>query len=139
MDLLAEGEGEEILRKTLEDAKNGDVTARKLVLDRIWPGREESDIELLAQFWDKRTSRLKASAGYWYWPDQPVAECGAATSILEEAGFDTARLKSCADANLLPDCEGLIDGLPAGIEVTELVHEKALARSLHSNRTFWFL
>jgi hypothetical protein len=39
MDLLAEGEGEEILRKTLEDAKNGDATARKLVLDRIWPIR----------------------------------------------------------------------------------------------------
>lgn len=46
MDLLAEGQGEEILRKTLEDAKRGDANARKLVLDRIWPVRKGRPIAL---------------------------------------------------------------------------------------------
>src|SRR5262249_20480454 len=40
LDKLAEGDGEEILRKTLEDAKGGDANARKLVLDRVWPIRK---------------------------------------------------------------------------------------------------
>ena len=37
LDKMAESEGKEILRMTLEDAKAGDANARKLVLDRIWP------------------------------------------------------------------------------------------------------
>ena len=40
LDKLAEADGEEILRKTREDAKAGDPNARKLVLDRIWPVRK---------------------------------------------------------------------------------------------------
>ena len=46
LDQLAEGEGEEILRKTLEDAKAGDANARKLILDRIWPIRKGRPVSL---------------------------------------------------------------------------------------------
>lgn len=46
LDKLAEGDGEEILRKTLKDAKGGDANARKLVLDRIWPVRKGRPVSL---------------------------------------------------------------------------------------------
>jgi hypothetical protein len=46
LDKLAEEDGQEILRKTLEDAKGGDANARKLVLDRIWPVRKGRAIAL---------------------------------------------------------------------------------------------
>ena len=46
LDRMAESEGEEILRKTLEDAKNGEPNARKLVLDRIWPIRKGRPVAL---------------------------------------------------------------------------------------------
>ena len=46
LDRMAESGGEEILRKTLEDAKAGDPNARKLVLDRIWPVRKGRPVSL---------------------------------------------------------------------------------------------
>src|SRR5262249_34696262 len=46
LDQIAEGEGEEILHKTLEDAKSGDPNARKLVLERIWPIRKGRPVSL---------------------------------------------------------------------------------------------
>jgi hypothetical protein len=46
LDKLAENDGEEILRQTLEDAKGGDFNARKLVLDRIWPVRKGRAVAL---------------------------------------------------------------------------------------------
>jgi hypothetical protein len=46
LDKLAEEDGEEILRKTLEDAKGGDANARRLVLDRIWPVRKGRAVSL---------------------------------------------------------------------------------------------
>jgi predicted nucleotidyltransferase len=102
-------------------------------------GREADDLDLLRLFLGKKNSRLRAANSYWYWPDKPVAERGAARLILEEAGFAVTSLASCTDANLPPDCEAIVDGVPAGIEVTELVHERALARSINSNKTWWFL
>ena len=46
LDKIAESEGEEILRKTLADAKAGDPNARRLVLDRIWPVRKGRPVSL---------------------------------------------------------------------------------------------
>ena len=46
LDKLAEADGEEILRATLNDAKAGDPNARKLVLDRIWPIRKGRPVSL---------------------------------------------------------------------------------------------
>src|SRR5215831_12370984 len=60
MDLLAEGQGEEILRKTLEDAKRGDANARKLVLDRIWPVRKGRPVALAMPPIDTAEDLVKA-------------------------------------------------------------------------------
>jgi predicted nucleotidyltransferase len=94
---------------------------------------------------------LRAVNGYWYYRDKTVAEekavseRGAATEILMAAGFSIERLVSCEDPNAPPDCEAKVDGIHAGIEVTELVHRESLELSIHSLRqptgdgtTWWF-
>ena len=43
---MANAESEEILRRTLEDAKTGEPNARKLVLDRVWPPRKGRPVSL---------------------------------------------------------------------------------------------
>lgn len=69
-------------------------------------------------------------AGYWSWKDKPTAECGAADAILRGAGLIVEGLRSRPAGEDPPDCEAVIGGCRCGIEVTELVHEKALRRSL---------
>jgi hypothetical protein len=44
---LAEADSEEILRKTLEDAKAGNANARKVGLDRVWPIRKGRNMRIL--------------------------------------------------------------------------------------------
>ena len=67
-------------------------------------------------------------AGFWTWRDKPVAERGAADVILRHAKFQVAQLKSRRDDP--PDCEAMLDRRWSAIEVTELVHEETLARSV---------
>ena len=67
-------------------------------------------------------------AGFWTWRDKPVAERGAADVILRQAKFQVAQLKSRRDDP--PDCEAMLDRRWSAIEVTELVHEQALAQSM---------
>jgi len=69
--------------------------------------------------------------GFWYWRDKPVGEHGAAINILEAAGLDVRGLKSAQDP---PDCEGFVDGVWSGVEVTELVHETTLRRSIKATK-----
>lgn len=102
-------------------------------------GREAEELDTLRLFLSGKNPRFQAANSYWYWPDKPVAERGAARTILEAAGYSVSGVTSCSDANLPPDCAAVVDGVATGIEVTELVHEKALARSIRSNKTFWFL
>jgi hypothetical protein len=66
--------------------------------------------------------------GYWSWKDKPIGELGAAREILAMAGIDAHDLVSRKDDP--PDCEGTIDGCRTAVEVTELVHEPTLKRSL---------
>jgi hypothetical protein len=101
-------------------------------------GREAEELDTLRLFISGRNPRLQAGNSYWYWPDKPVAERGAARTILEAAGYSVSNIASCRDPNLPPDCAAVVDGLPTGIEVTELVNENALARSIRNNKTFWF-
>jgi hypothetical protein len=68
---------------------------------------------------------------YWSWKDKPVAECGAARDVLAAAGIAFEGLAQGQDP---PDCEAVVDGPLAGIEVTELVHQKTLERSLKAQR-----
>jgi len=81
--------------------------------------------------------KLRKVYGYWHWYEKQVGELGASTSILGAAGFSVERLVSCSDANAPPDCEATIDGEHAGIEVTELVDQESLERSIRGQTT-WF-
>ena len=81
--------------------------------------------------------KLRKVYGYWHSYEKQVAEWGASTSILKEAGFSVERLVSCSDENAPPDCEATIDGAHAGIEVTELVDQESLERSIRGQTT-WF-
>ena len=65
---------------------------------------------------------------FWDWPEKAVQERGAAREILGAAGFAVTEFDSRQDDP--PDCEGLLDGQWAAVEVTRLVHEKARARSM---------
>jgi hypothetical protein len=68
--------------------------------------------------------------GYWSWRDKPIAERGAAQEILAAVGITFDGLVSRPEGQDPPDCEAIVEGQLAGIEVTELVHEGTLKRSL---------
>jgi hypothetical protein len=57
-------------------------------------------------------------------------ERGAARDVLTCAGLKVTDLRSRPDKQDPPDCEAIIGGQRCGIEVTELIHQKALERSL---------
>jgi hypothetical protein len=69
---------------------------------------------------------------FWFWRDKPVAERGIARNILKEAGLQVDGLRSLDQDP--PDCEATLDGQFSGIEVTELVHQPTLERSIKAVR-----
>jgi hypothetical protein len=68
---------------------------------------------------------------YWKWPDQPVEECGIASDILGEAGVNVAGMRSLERGQDPPDCEATLEGRFSGVEVTELIDQRALEQRLH--------
>jgi hypothetical protein len=72
--------------------------------------------------------------GFWSWRDKPVGERGVAQQLLNAAGFKVERLVSREAGQDPPDCEGLLDDIWSGIEVTELVHEPTLKQSLKATQ-----
>lgn len=68
--------------------------------------------------------------GYWHWADKQLAERDAAEIALTGAGIAFSDLRSRPEGEDPPDCEAVIDGTLCGIEVTELVDERALRASL---------
>ncbi len=44
LDALADGEANEILKKVLEAAKNGDARSQEMVLARVWPPRKSRPV-----------------------------------------------------------------------------------------------
>ena len=68
--------------------------------------------------------------GFWAWKDKLVGEHGAAYNVLQAAGINAESLVSREEGQDPPDCEAIIDGCLTGIEVTELVHQPTLERSL---------
>ena len=70
--------------------------------------------------------------GFWAWRNKPVGERGAAGEILRQAGIKVVGLSARQDDP--PDCEGMLDGIWSAVEVTELVDEKTLARSIKAIR-----
>jgi hypothetical protein len=71
--------------------------------------------------------------GYWYWKYKPTGEIGTTCNIFEAAGLKFEGLRSRGKEGP-PDCEAYVDGVWAGIEVTELVHRPTLKRSLKAQK-----
>ena len=71
---------------------------------------------------------------FWYWRNKPTAERGAAAEILRAGGVEVVGLVSRPENQDPPDCEGTLDGHWSGVEVTELVHQQALERSIKAIR-----
>lgn len=79
----------------------------------------------------------KSGRDFWYWKDKPQMELGVVETLLEAAEFDVADLTARADDP--PDCEALVNGECCGIEATELVHQKALKRSVSGDQELHFI
>jgi hypothetical protein len=94
------------------------------------PGLEEESRDLFVVIQQNR----RPSQGYWYWRDKPVMEQAVAREILTQAGLELSELRSRDAGEDPPDCEATINGQHCGIEVTELLHRRALERSLKSVR-----
>lgn len=71
---------------------------------------------------------------FWYWREKPIMESGAALALLEAANIRVEQLVSREPGQDPPDCEALLDGRWSGIEVTELVHQRALEISLKARK-----
>jgi hypothetical protein len=68
--------------------------------------------------------------------DMPVVERDAARTFLKAARFSVERLISRQRGQDPPDCEAIVDGVRAGIEVTELVDPNTLNRTLKGKREY---
>ena len=79
---------------------------------------------------DAILKNLRPVNGFWAYGDKRVGEPNTAIEILKEAGFFVDRLVALPEGQDPPDCAGTVDQLHAGIEVTELVNQKRLERSL---------
>jgi hypothetical protein len=88
------------------------------------PPESEDDFRELIE------ANVRSWNGFWYWRDKPIGEHGAASEILQRAGVDVVGLRSRPQNEDPPDCEGTLDGRWSGVEVTELVHQKTLERSI---------
>ena len=69
---------------------------------------------------------------YFDWDDRPVLERVTARMLLEYAGFQINGFASRDDDP--PDCEGILNGKRAAIEVTRLNHEKARALNMKARK-----
>ncbi len=81
------------------------------------------------ELWAVIRKNMRPWQAYWYWKDKQVGELGAAHDVLAQAGIMVEGLRSRGDQDP-PDCEAIVDGLWAGIEITELTHRETLERSL---------
>jgi hypothetical protein len=75
--------------------------------------------------------KMRGASDYWYWRNKPEMEVGAAREVLTCAGVSFSDLR--AREKDPPDCEAVIDEALAGIEVTELVHQRALKATIKGN------
>jgi hypothetical protein len=75
-------------------------------------------------------SRATGSRDYWVWKNKPEGEAGAAKTVLTTAGHHIVDLRAREPGQDPPDCEAIIDGLRCGIEVSELLDQAALEKSI---------
>ena len=74
---------------------------------------------------------------FWVGPTKQITEHGVASEILREAGVEVLDLVSLPQNQDPPDCEGKLDGRWSGVEVTELVHQKALEHSIKHSEAYF--
>ena len=74
---------------------------------------------------------------FWVGPNKRITEHGVASEILREAGVEVLDLVSRPRNQDPPDCEGKLDGRWSGVEVTELVHQKALEHSIKHSEAYF--
>lgn len=80
--------------------------------------------------------RSRDNKNVMYSQRRGMEEAYAAYEILKHAGKDVKELRSlCQDP---PDCEGVIDGVLAGIEHTEIAYGKTISSSEKSGYTHYF-
>jgi len=99
---------------------------------------EDEDEEILDLIRDA-AARQRPYAGFFQWPDRPVAELGIAQTFCEaaesEPGFPIHNLRSRPPGEDPPDCEGLdAKGRAIAIEVTELVDPSAIVSVRRTGR-----
>ena len=82
LDKLAAEDGEAILRKTIEAAKNGDQRSSEIILSRIWPVRKGRPVSLQLPPIDKAADLVKALG--------TVAEAVGAGDITADEGAAVA-------------------------------------------------
>jgi hypothetical protein len=91
--------------------------------------RDDADHYLRANLAGKR----KWNA-FWTWRDKPIGEHGAAWEVLRAARLHVEKLNPREPNQDPPDCEGMVDGLWSGVEVTELVHRPTLEQSIKAQK-----
>jgi hypothetical protein len=88
-----------------------------------------SDLRLMIE-------KMRKVNSYWDWPDKPVKELGIARDILPRAFKDVVDLRSREQGQDPPDCECSLDGRFSGVEVTELLDQETLERSIRGDRVY---
>jgi hypothetical protein len=89
--------------------------------------------------WDSKMEALhpmtRGANNYWYWKNKPEMEIGIASEVLTRAQVPFENLHSRELDP--PDCEANVEGVNAGIEITELVHEKTLKSTLKGDAKYF--
>jgi hypothetical protein len=93
---------------------------------------ENNDLSYLRLMIEKK----RKVNSYWDWPDKPVKELGIARDILQGVFKGVVDLTSQEQGQQPPDCEASLDGSFSGVEVTELVDQETLERSIRGNSVY---
>jgi hypothetical protein len=99
--------------------------------------KSEDDIDLdVRDLHDVMRANTRGANEYWYWRDRPIMELGIAREVLSASGIKLNDLSSRGREDP-PDCDAIIDGERCGIEVTELVHEKTLKKTIEGSPQYF--
>jgi hypothetical protein len=62
---LAEGQAEKLVQRVLELAQDGDMSALKMILDRVWPARKGQPVKLIMPPINTSEDLVAAIASVW--------------------------------------------------------------------------
>jgi hypothetical protein len=78
-----------------------------------------------------RNTREANPSGYW--KDRVVMEAGITRDVLRALGLPFEQLRSRPQQEQPPDCEAIVSGRHAGIELTEFMHQPTLKKNIKTN------